>query len=438
MTTNEGKILVSNLQIGMYIYKLDRPWLETPFPFQGFYIRTKGELSEVQRFCDYVYISIENSIHNQSEPQFILEDNKQPPHFAKEKKQKTEKNVGTKPKYLNSSDLRKIHTEPGRYDKQTKPFKHELKNATRMYADISNCIEQLSFNIRVGKKLDVRATLDLTRGVVTSVINNPNTMICLSLLKNKGDYTYNHSLRSSVLAIVFGRYLGLDEKDLNSLASAVLLADIGKSKIPRKLLNASHELSKEELEIARSHVSLGIEMLAADENVEHSTLAIVETHHERFNGSGYPYGLVGNEIPYFGQIAGLVDLFDAISSKKSYGQHLTPAQAMDWLYNKRGILFSSELIDDFVQAIGLYPPGSVVELTDNSIALVVSHNQDKRLRPEVLIFKDHSHNDVTSKKTIDLSKRALFSRVDRPMVNKALLPEDLGLTGIKLSQILLE
>lgn len=322
--------------------------------------------------------------------------------------------------------------------RSTKTFKKEINNAKTLFSDLSHSVEQLSFNIRVGKKIDVRATKELTKGVVSSVISNPNTMIWLSRLKDKGDYTYNHSLRASVLATVFGRYLGLTEKDLVTLATGVLLSDIGKTKIPRKLLNASHKLSKEELEIVRGHVSIGVEMLANDENVDHSTLVIVETHHERFNGSGYPYGLVGNEIPFFGQIAGLVDLFDAITNKKSYGEHMTAAQAMDWLYNQRGVLFSSELIDDFVQAIGLYPAGTIVELTDNSIALVVSHNQDKRLRPEVIIIKDNKNNDVFSSKTIDLSKRAFLSKVDRPMVNKAILPEDLGVTGEKLTQLLNE
>lgn len=140
-------------------------------------------------------------------------------------------------------------------------------------------------------------------------------MIWLSRLKDKGDYTYNHSLRASVLATVFGRHLGLEEDDLISLATGVLLSDIGKTKIKRELLNKSGELSEKEMAIVRSHVELGVEMLAKDKNVEHSTLVIVETHHERFNGSGYPYGFVGAEI-FFGQIAGLVDVFDAITSKK--------------------------------------------------------------------------------------------------------------------------
>jgi len=112
---------------------------------------------------------------------------------------------------------------------------------------------------------------------------------------------------------------------------------------------------------------------------------------------------------------------------------MTSAQAMDWLYSQRDKLFSSKLVDDFVQAIGLYPAGTIVELTDNSIGLVVSHNPEKRLRPEVFLLKDSDQNDIQSSKTIDLSKRAFLSKVDRPMVKKAILPENLNLSGEKIA-----
>jgi len=420
------KIPVSQLKVGMYICKLDRPWLETPFPFQGFYLRTTHEVNEVKGFCQHVYIDSQKGTQTYKESEI----SKPSPLLVNETENKSKK----KSSYVLASDLRKIDLDIGKYEKNTKPFKKEINNAKSLFSDLSHSVEQISFNIRVGKKIDVAKTKSLTRSVVKSVINNPNTMIWLSRLKDKGDYTYNHSLRSSVLATVFGRYLGLSENDLIKLASGVLLADIGKTKIKRSLLNSTEKLSNSDKILMKSHVELGVEMLAKEKNIDHTILVIAETHHERFNGSGYPYGLVGTEIPFFGQIAGLVDVFDAITSKKSYGKQLTPAQAMDWLYSQKNKLFSSSLIDDFVQAIGLYPPGTIVELTDNSIGLVVSHNPEKRLRPEIFLLKDSKNESIKSHKTIDLSKRAFLSKIDRPMVRKAILPENLNLTGTKISQ----
>ena len=416
------KLEVQHLQVGMYIAKLDRPWLETPFPFQGFYLRTKHEINEVQRFCKFVFIDGKKG----TQPYKESEIGKPSPLLANEKKQKS--------RFVSAADLKKIIVDVGKYSENTKPFKKEINNAKELFSDLAHSVEQISFNIRVGKKLDISKTKELTRSVVNSVIKNPNTMIWLSRLKDQGDYTYNHSLRCSVLASVFGRHLGLSEDQLVSLATGTLLADIGKTKIKRQLLNKTGQLTKSEMILLRSHVELGVEMLAAESIVDHTTLVIVETHHERFDGSGYPYGLVGSEIPFFGQISGLVDVFDAITNKKTYGEQMTSAQAMDWLYGQRDKMFSSELIDNFVQAIGLYPAGTIVELTDESIALVVSHNPQKRLRPEVFLLKDSENNNSQSSKTIDLSKRAFLSKVDRPMVRKAILPQSLNLTGEKITE----
>lgn len=415
------KISTKQLQVGMYVCKLDRPWLETPFPFQGFYIRTKHEINEVYRFCEHVYIDSEKG----TQPYKESEISKPNPLLVEEQRRKS--------KLIESVDLKKIALNVGKYDKNTKPFKKEINNAKTLFKDLAHAVEQISFNIRVGKTVNISETKSLTESIVKSVIKNPNTMIWLSRLKDKGDYTYNHSLRSSVLSTVLGRYLGLSQEELISLTTGVLLSDIGKSKLNRKILNKSEELTISETIMVRSHVEIGVEMLASEECIDHTTLVVVETHHERYNGTGYPYALIGNEIPYFGQIAGLVDVFDAITNKKSYGVHLTPAQAMDWLYLQRDTLFSGELIDNFVQAIGLYPAGTIVELTDKSVGLVVSHNPDKRLRPEVFLLKDSNKQTIVSTKTIDLSKRAFMSKVDRPMVKKALLPENINLTGEKIA-----
>ncbi len=419
----KDKIPVSNLKVGMYICKLDRPWLDTPFPFQGFYLRTKGEIEDVQRFCKHVFIDAKKGTQTYKQSEI----SKPSPLLVKEKQNRK------KAKHVVSSDLRKIALNIGKYDEKTKSFKREIKTAKTLFQDLTHSIEQLSFDLRVGKGLNLSHTKKVTKKVVDSVIKNPNTMVWLSRLREKGDYTYNHSLRSSVLATVFGRHLGLNEKDLVSLASGVLLADIGKTKIKRKLLNKTEPLNNSEKIMLRSHVEIGVEMLA-NQKVDHSTLVIVETHHERYNGTGYPYGLVGREIPFFGQIAGLVDLFDAITTKKPYGKHITSAQAMDWLYTQKDKLFSGQLIEDFVQAIGLYPAGTLVELTDSSIGLVVSHNPQKRLRPEVFLLKDAGNGNQPGKKAIDLSKRAFLSKVDRPMVKRALLPEDINLSTEKLAK----
>ena len=399
------KVSVKFLKIGMYVCKLDRSWLDTPFPFQGFYIRSNSEIKDLQAFCKYVYIDVIkgktlNSESKLSKPSPLLR-----------KKQKTNKYVGRSTPLVVRHDF---------YSTEHTAIKSEFSGAHNLMMDMTAAVEETSFNLRVGKGLDIKKTRKIASQVVNSVIRNPNTLVWLTQLKQQGRYVYGHSLKSAILAAVFGRHLGLGEESLEILVTGVLLSDIGKTKICRKLLNKETPYTEEETKTVRGHVELGVELLAKDKNVDHNILTIAETHHERFDGSGYPYGLVGNEIPSFGQIAGIVDTYDAMTSKRPYAKLYTASQAMEWLYKQRNKLFSAKLVDEFIQAIGLYPSGSAVQLSDGSIGLVVSHNKQKRLKPEVLLVRDCQGETLEKPKFLDLSKKALFSKKDRPCVTGAL------------------
>ncbi|MFC3193560.1 HD-GYP domain-containing protein [Marinicella sediminis] len=405
MNIEKEKISVKFLKVGMYVCKLDRSWLDTPFPFQGFYIRSKNEIRDLQAFCEHVYIDVVKGKTLNNQPEIS-----KPSPLLRKNNKKSKYRSRSKPLIVNHDY----------YTPQLKPIKAEFSAAHNLMLDLNSAIEETSFNLRVGKGLDIKKTKQVASQVVNSVIRNPNTLVWLTQLKEQGQYVYGHSLRSGILAAVFGRHLGVNEDALEILVSGVLLADIGKTKINRKLLNKAGEYTEEEKEIFKSHVELGVELLASDPNIDHNILTIAETHHERFDGSGYPYGLVGDEIPAFGQIAGIVDTFDAMTSKKPYGQVYTSSQAMEWLYKQRNKLFSAKLVDEFIQAIGLYPAGTVVQLSDGSTGLVLSHNKTKRLKPEVLLIKDNKDQMLEKPKFVDLSKKPMFSNKERPCITGAM------------------
>lgn len=411
MNIEKEKISVKFLKIGMYVCKLDRSWLDTPFPFQGFYIRTHGEIKDLQAFCKHVYIDAVKGKSLSAETKIS-----QPSPLLK-KKAKTHKY--------------RAHAQPlvvkhDYYPKEHKPIKSEFSNAHNLMLDMTSAVEETSFNLRVGKGLDIKKTKKIASQVVNSVVRNPNTLVWLSQLKQKGRYIYGHSLKSAILSAVFGRHLGLAEDQLEILVTGVLLADIGKTKICRKLLNKPEAYTDEEMKVVQGHVELGVELLAKDKTIDHNILTICETHHERFDGSGYPYGLVGNEIPAFGQIAGIVDTYDAMTSERPYGKRYTASQAMEWMYKQRNTLFSAKLVDEFIQAIGLYPAGSAVQLSDGSVGLVLSHNKEKRLKPEVLVITDGDGSRLEKPKFVDLSKKSLFSKKERPCVTSAIDANELG------------
>jgi len=405
MNIEKEQISVKFLKIGMYVCKLDRSWLDTPFPFQGFYIRSNNEVSDLKAFCEFVYIDVVKGKSLVSDPEI----SKPSPLLRK-------KQLGSKYR----GRIKPFVVKHNYYKEALKPIKSEFKPAHNLLADLNGAIEETSFNLRVGKGLNIKKTKQIASQVVNSVIRNPNTLVWLTQLQEKGQYIYGHSLRSAILSAVFGRHLGIKEEALEVLVAGVLLADIGKTKISRKMLNKPAEFTVEERKIFESHVELGVEMLAKDRTLDHNILTIAETHHERFDGSGYPYGLVGDEIPAFGQIAGIVDTFDAMTSKKPYGAVYTSSHAMERLFKQRNKLFSSKLVDEFIQAIGLYPAGSVVQLSDGSTALVLSHNKRKRLKPEVLLIRNNQDQKLDNPKFIDLSKKAIFSNKERPCITGAL------------------
>ncbi|VAW44123.1 hypothetical protein MNBD_GAMMA02-1635 [hydrothermal vent metagenome] len=405
MNIEKEQISVKFLKIGMYVCKLDRSWLDTPFPFQGFYIRSNNEVSDLKAFCEFVYIDVVKGKSLVSDPEISK------PSPLLRKKQPGSKYRGR---------IKPFVVKHNYYKEALKPIKSEFKPAHNLLADLNGAIEETSFNLRVGKGLNIKKTKQIASQVVNSVIRNPNTLVWLTQLQEKGQYIYGHSLRSAILSAVFGRHLGIKEEALEVLVAGVLLADIGKTKISRKMLNKSGEFTAAERKVFESHVELGVEMLAKDRALDHNILTIAETHHERFDGSGYPYGLVGDEIPAFGQIAGIVDTFDAMTSKKPYGAVYTSSHAMEWLFKQRNKLFSSKLVDEFIQAIGLYPAGSVVQLSDGSTALVLSHNKQKRLKPEVLLIRNNQDQKLDNPKFIDLSKKAIFSNKERPCITGAL------------------
>jgi putative nucleotidyltransferase with HDIG domain len=411
MGIEKEKISVKYLKVGMYVCKLDRSWLDTPFPFQGFYIRSQNEIKDLKAFCEYVYIDVVKGKSLVAEPEIS-----KPSPLLRKKDKSHKYRTRTQPLVIKHDY----------YTTQLKPIKREFSRAHSLMIDLNSAVEETSFNLRVGKRLDIKKTKQIASQVVNSVIRNPNTLVWLTQLKEKGQYVYGHSLRSAILAAVFGRHLGIAEEKLETLVTGVLLADIGKTKISRKLLNKKDSYTENERKIFESHVELGVEILAKDKSIPHDVLTIAETHHERFDGSGYPYGLVGDEIPAMGQIAGIVDTFDAMTSKKPYGKVYSSSQAMEWLFKQKNKLFSAQLVDEFIQAIGLYPAGSPVQLSDGSVGLVLSHNKQKRLKPEILLIRNAQNKVLEKPRFIDLSKKPPFSNKERPCITGALSMSQLG------------
>lgn len=399
----EVKTSVDGLQIGMYVSRLDKPWLKTPFDLQGFQIMTSQDIERLRKYCNYVYVDVEAGAS--PAPRFWvlrqgLKAYTKPSNNSGNKKLSREKKVHNEYTKLRKST----------YENTTK-FDAELETAGQVYEKISSDFQHVLANLNRGEGIDLKALNESISKVVDSIIRNPEAMSLVIKLKQLDDYTYTRSLGTSVWCATFGRHLGLDKQSIESLALGGLLLDTGKSKIPLELLKKKDALSSDEREQMRTHVDHGLRMLATptrgslNQKLPMEVLQMIATHHERADGSGYPQGLTNAEIPIFGRIAGIVDSFDAMTSKRPYvtSGPMPPHEAIAELYELRGKTFQGELVEQFIQTVGLYPTGSLVELNTGAVGAVIAVNGLRRLRPSIMILLDENKEPLQEFKYVDLS-----------------------------------
>ncbi len=363
MENKKVKVSTKSLRPGMYVSRLDRPWLETPFLFQGFRLKDQKQIVRLQEYCDHVYVDVEA-------------DQKLSFHPIARAAGAPGQQRELVPEH------RKVYYE------DSAPVEKELQLASQLHSRAAELARDIMRELRSGGHLDFSTIQRVITPMVDSVVRNPDAFLWLAELKKKDSYMYHRALNSALMTLVLGRHIGLPKKDLQTLALGSLLYDIGKTKLPEALLNKPGRLTPQEFEVVKKHVGYSIQLLKETPGIEKQVLFMVRTHHERHDGSGYPMGLQGYQIPLFGRIAGLIDCFGAITTDRPYAPAMATSQAIRSIYQWRDIDFQAELVEQFIQALGIYPTGSLVELSTGEVAAVISQNRLRRLRPKVMLILD--------------------------------------------------
>ena len=389
------KLATQELRLGMYVSQLDRPWLETPFLMQGFLINSHEQIRELQKYCQYLYVDKQLS----KELNFKVKSN-----ASNDPKSSSTKPSFNPHKKYSRDDLKKLF--PNTTLKVYKPqveLHQELIPAKKIYSALSDSVSEMMDNIRQGGNINVGVFKSAVSPMVSSIIRNPDACIWLARMKSQDTYTYKHSMGASVWAVALGRQIGLPPADLKTLAVGTLLCDIGKLKLPSELIEKGGALDDSEISLIKTHVELSLEEISNAAGVNEAVYNIVAAHHERYNGQGYPNGLRGSEIAVMARIAAIADSYDAMTSQRVYSAAKSPVVAVKELYELRGKEYQPELIEEFIQAVGLYPAGTLVELTSGEVAVVVSENKMRRLRPRILKLLDHDKNPIKTSAIIDLA-----------------------------------
>jgi HD-GYP domain-containing protein (c-di-GMP phosphodiesterase class II) len=413
LQTSELRVSVRGLARGMFVSRLDRPWIETPFPLEGMQLGDDEDIEGLRKICSYVYVDTSR---------------------------------GTSPdlRYVEHQDADLLSSARGRdelaalqkVEWETKTdFATESLVATEVHGRLEREIDEVMTDLKRGRNLDLGKLRDGVEAMVDSILRNPSAFTWVKEMKRRDDYSYHHALGCAVWAASFGRHLGLEKEEVQKLSLGGLLCDVGMTRLPLELLAKQGGLDAAEVDLVRRHVEDGLKILDATPELPPRILEIVATHHERHDGSGYPNGLKGELIPIYGRIMGLVDSYNAMTCSRPHARTRSAHNAVAELYGLRDTLFQAELVEQFIQTCGIYPTGTLVELSSGEVGVVVAVHSLKRLRPSVMLLLDRNKAPLSQFRTIDLNE-VERDEAGLPLTVKGGLP--VGAFNINLKELFLD
>ena len=408
------KLDVSRLQKGMYVCELDRPWTETSYLLQGVLIQSAEDIATLQDLCTFVYVDAEKSHDSiQAELQTIIGNTEQVfrPRLqtisASEESEQpfkshlqtitSNENIQEKSTFSSKGD------ESQAADLEQNNFQKELKIARKLHSRTRAYIDTALEDVRLGQSVNTSEAKEIVSEVANSITRSPHALVWLTNMKARDEYTSIHSMNVCVLAVSFGRSLGMEKTQLELLGLGGLLHDLGKMKVPLEILNKPSKLTFEEFEIMKTHPVEGYNMLKEKADLPLEVLDIVKHHHERRNGKGYPSQLNGDEINNMTRIIAIVDVYDAITSDRCYHDAISPYDALKNMYEWVNEDFDKEMVEQFIKCLGIYPIGCVVELNMGHVGIVVSASEKSKLRPIVMLVQNSKREKFPRPKLINLA-----------------------------------
>lgn len=387
------KVPTDSIDIGMFVVELDRPWTDVPLPFQKFEITTERELKVLSEYCKYIYIEIDA---------FLWE----------KKKQELSKQTSTS-------------TLP-----ENTPIHHELPRASSTYQSAKEFAIELFESTKFGLELDIEHSKQIINNCITSILSNANALFWLTRIKDRNHYTAEHSLRVAILTIAFGKYLGMQREELELLGLCGLLHDLGQTQLPDDIVNKAGPLNEAEYRVMQKHTLLGHELVIHDSSLEAAVKEVILNHHIHFNGKGYPKNPSEVKPSQFCRMVSIVDAYDAITSESPYKLSKSPREALKILFDQRDKQFDGKLVGNFIQMMGIYPPGSLVRMSNGEVGIVISTDKKHKLLPKVELVQDR-HGRLKRSIIIDLKKSPKDAN-DKPYKITASLPD--GSMGFDMRQ----
>lgn len=276
------------------------------------------------------------------------------------------------------------------------------KQAKELMVEAKDLIHKVLSETFEGKAVEVQPFEALADNMIESVMLDADALKCVSALRSKDAYLLEHSINVAFLLVTFGRYLDFDTDMLRQLAIGGILHDIGKIKVDSQVLNKPGKLTAEEYEHVKLHQTYAVEIMSQTKGLSQISKDISLMHHEKLDGNGYPRGLKGDEIPIHGRMSCIVDIFDALTATRCYKEAMSPAAAFKILISLTPFHLDQKLVYEFIRCVGVYPVGSLVQLSDGRVGIVWAAKGRDALHPKVKCFYSIKNKCYTKVEIVDL------------------------------------
>lgn len=435
---NKALIPSNHLLIGMYVCELDKPWEDSTFIFQGFLIENDKIRQKVIDECDFVYIDIEK----QSADLQILHTNIHSPSAKPKSTIKhsfsskfgrrtlsfltsTRSKLSGKRKTNRLKDIinKNVIAETIVQPKKQKTFEQEIKSAQLAHKKTSQMFQDFMEEVKNKGTVDIQIAKSAVRDCMYSVLRTPDALMLTTQLKDKDRNSWHHSMNTCVYSISLARHLNLRDDEMLTLGLCGLLHDIGKTRIPQVILSKKTKLDADENEIMRSHTTLGHNIITSLPSGLSAVIAeVAHNHHERIDGKGYPRGLSGTQISPYTRIVTIANMYDSLTTDSTYEIGKTHFEAIDIMLSQSRTHLDETLLKAFIQCIGVFPTGSAVEMNTGEIGIVVEINQQKKLRPKIMLLSD-KNKTPQRERIIDLAKPEYIT-AENPLSVKTIIRSD--------------
>ncbi len=358
------RVPTAELKLGMFVHDLNCGWLDHSFLRNSFMLRKEADLGKiVQSGIFEVYIDTIKGIDCLDAP---TDAEVQEELAARIRDQA----AAARPAGSHAT------------------YAEELGFAQQILNEANQVIHAVLGDVRLGRQIQVERVHPVVSRITESILRNQGTLVSLCRIRQGDTYTFQHSVSVCALLATFCRALGMGPETIHEAGMGGMLHDLGKMRVPDHILNKPGKLTEAEFAVMKDHVILGVEVLRRTPGISRTVLQVAEEHHERYEGTGYPRHEKGEEISQLGRMAAIVDVYDAITSNRIYHKGMEPSAALTRLYEWSDHHFDPDLVQRFIQAIGIYPVGSLVRLDSGRLAVVAEQGSQGLLVPLVRVVHD--------------------------------------------------